>query len=182
MEEPGPRPAPPDLIIEDPALQSTGQKVLYGTLTVVFWALWIYLWLPLVTLAGWGLGLFQFVDVMGVRDGLRALGQLLWIYLLVIAVMGGALILWANYNRLRFAGRERRTSRLAEHSSPHVARALGKRETVVLLWQNQKTLRVSHHGDGRIALVETGAAALHPVPPPRGGEDAHPRRETPESA
>lgn len=171
MEQPRPRPASPDLIIENPALQSTGQKVLYGTLTVVFWAIWIYLWLPLITLAGWSFGLFRFMDIMVVRDGLTALRGVLMFYLFVVAVMGGSLILWALYNRIRFSGRERRTSRRDEHSSPHIARALGKRESVVLIWQNQKTLRVSHHPDGRIALVESGKAAIRSAPP-AGGVDA----------
>lgn len=171
MDKPRPRPAPADLIIEDPALQSTGQKVLYGTLTLAFWALWFYLWLPLITLVGWSLGVFQFVDIMVVREGFDALRGVLWIYLIIIAAMGGALIAWALYNRLRFSGRERRTARGDEHSSPHVARALGKRESVVLIWQNQKTLRVSHHPDGSIAVVETGKAALRsqPLPPAAGG-------------
>lgn len=166
MEKPGPRPATPDLIIEDPGLQSTGQKVLYGTLTVVFWALWIYLWLPLITLLGWSFGVVRFVDIMMVHEGLAALGKVLWIYLLVIAVLGGGLILWALYNWLRFAGKERRTSHHEEHSSPHLAKALGKRESVVLIWQNQKTLRVSHHPDGRIAVVETYRGVPQPAPQP----------------
>lgn len=149
----------PDLIIKNPALQSTGQKVLYGTITIAFWALWFYLWLPLIMLAGWGFGLHQFFDIMVVQRGLDSLREVLVFYLITIAVMGGALILWATYNWLRFSGKERRNAKQDEHSSPHVAKALGTRESVVLIWQNQKTLRVSHHPDGRISTVVAGAAA-----------------------
>jgi biofilm PGA synthesis protein PgaD len=156
MEKSRPRPASPELIIEDPKLQTKGQKVLYGTLTLVFWALWIYLWLPLITLAGWSFGVFRFVDEMFVAAGLEALRDVLVLYMITIAIMGGALILWATYNWVRFSGRERRTTQTSEHSSGIVAQALGKRETTVLLWQNDRRLEVTHHPDGRIATVKAG--------------------------
>lgn len=154
MEKPGPRPAPAALIIEDPKLQSTGKKVLYGSLTLLFWAVWIYLWLPLVTLAGWYFGVRRFVDVMIVEQGIHTLHAVIAFYVATIAIMGGLLIGWATYNRIRFRGRERRQASPVEPSSARLARALGRRESTVLQWQHQKALRVAHRGDGSIALVE----------------------------
>ena len=154
MEKPGPRIAPAELIIEDPKLQTTGQKVLYGMLTLVFWMVWIYLWLPLITVAAWAFGVHRFVDFLLVEEGLAALHRVLHFYLIVIAVMGGTLLAWANYNRLRFTGRERRKAVPVQRSSALLARALGRRESAALVWQHHKSLWVTHHPDGRIALVE----------------------------
>lgn len=154
MDEPRPRTAPADLIIEDPKLQTLGQKTLYGLLTVVFWALWIYLWLPLITLLAWAFGISRFVDIMVVGQGFEALKEVIVVYFIVIAVMGGALVLWALYNRIRFSGRERRTNTTAPASSAIVARNLRQRETTVLIWQHQKNLRVSHDQAGHIERVQ----------------------------
>jgi len=154
MEKPGPRTAPPELIIEDPKLQSTGQKVLYGMLTLVFWMIWIYLWLPLITVAAWAFGVHRFVDFLLIEEGIRALNRVIEFYVVVVAVMGGSLLIWANYNRLRFTGRERRKAVAVQRSSALLASALGRRESAALVWQHHKSLWVTHHADGRIALVE----------------------------
>ncbi|HZP87726.1 MAG TPA: poly-beta-1,6-N-acetyl-D-glucosamine biosynthesis protein PgaD [Burkholderiales bacterium] len=155
MDEPGSRTAPSELIIEDPELQTTGQKVLYATLTVVFWAVWIYLWLPLITLAGWAFGVQRFVDVMLVQDGWVTLRDVLAFYLITIAIMGGTLIVWATYNRVRFTGRERRVSTVAEPSSVRLAKTLGAPESTVRGWQTEKCLCVTHDAQGRIGTIET---------------------------
>jgi len=173
MEKPGPRIAPAELIIEDPKLQTTGQKVLYGMLTLVFWMVWIYLWLPLITVAAWAFGVHRFVDFLLVEEGLAALNRVLHFYLIVIAVMGGTLLAWANYNRLRFTGRERRKAVPVQRSSALLAQALGRRESAALVWQHHKSLWVTHHPDGRIALVEQMGevrqdVAPYPDAPPTG--------------
>lgn len=41
------------LIIDRPDLQSWRQRAVFGSLTVMFWMLWLLLWLPLITLLGW---------------------------------------------------------------------------------------------------------------------------------
>jgi len=154
MEKPGPRTASAELIIEDPKLQSTGQKVLYGMLTLVFWMIWIYLWLPLITVAAWAFGVQRFVDFLLIEEGIEALTRVIEFYLVVVAVMCGALLAWANYNRLRFTGHERRKAVAVQRSSALLASALGRRESAALVWQHHKSLWVTHHADGRIALVE----------------------------
>lgn len=154
MDKPGSWPQTPRLIIEDPALQTPAQKVLYGTLTVVFWALWIYLWLPLITLAGWTFGVFRFIDIMVVEQGLIALRHVMIFYLITVAAMGGTLVVWATYNWVRFSGQERRAATITENSGPLVAAAIGQAETNVLRWQHAKILLVSHLPDGKIESVK----------------------------
>ena len=45
------------LIISHPERQSRTQHALFSTLTVSIWALWIYLWLPLITSILWIVGI-----------------------------------------------------------------------------------------------------------------------------
>ena len=44
------------LIIERPELQSIVQRYGYVSVTVVCWFLWLYLFVPLLSLGGWFLG------------------------------------------------------------------------------------------------------------------------------
>jgi biofilm PGA synthesis protein PgaD len=97
-----------DLIIDKPNLQSKRQRVLFGSMTLVFWIIWIYLWLPLLALLGWAVGLKIAYYQMVVQDGLAGLLRLLAFYLTVIAVLGASLLLWAYYNFFRFRGVQRR--------------------------------------------------------------------------
>lgn len=98
-----------DLIIDTPLLQSLKQKYVSALLTFIFWVLWIYLWTPLITLVGWILGInlafFQMVELGGYKD----VAADFVIFLLCVAIMGGALAIWASYNFFRFRNVDRRT-------------------------------------------------------------------------
>jgi len=104
-------PKMPELIIDRPELQPRGQRVVYRTLTLIAWSLYLYLWLPLATLALWWLGLTFGFRVLrpssepSVDVALFAL--LLKAGLLAVLLMVG----WAEYNRRRFQGNERRGPR-----------------------------------------------------------------------
>ena len=110
MEEPGPRRRPRrPLIIERPDLQSPAQRLVSGLLTVLFWGLWIYVWLPVAGVLGWWFGVSTAYEQMVELDGWRAVVELAAWYGLAIAVFAGSLIAWALYNRIRFRGVERRS-------------------------------------------------------------------------
>jgi len=102
---------PRNLIIRQPSLQSPWQKYSYGLCTVVAWALWIYLWLPLISLVAWLLGFRIFYRHMIELGGWTWFRNALTGYLSMTAILCGALILWALYNQIRFRGRERRGPR-----------------------------------------------------------------------
>lgn len=96
------------LIIERPDLQAWQQKAVFGALTAVFWVVWVFLWLPLVTLLGWWFFGARFQRYL-VEPNLH--GSLLHgfaFYAAVVCAMGGALIAWALYNDFRFRGVDRR--------------------------------------------------------------------------
>jgi len=96
------------LIIERPDLQSLRQRYAYAMLTLLFWILWFYLWIPLVSLVAWLFGFQLFYEQMIVLEGLQGVLDLAGWYGLVIALLGCSLLSWALYNQLRFRGREKR--------------------------------------------------------------------------
>lgn len=97
-----------ELIINSPSLQSLHQRYMSTLLKFLFWALWIFLWTPLVTLAGWLAGAHLTYFEMVRLNGWTEVVHDFKIFMLCVAVIGGALGLWAAYNYYRFRGVERR--------------------------------------------------------------------------
>lgn len=166
MEKSGPGAvAPRPLIIERPDLQSPPQRLVSAALTTAFWALWAYLWLPVFALLGWAFGATRFYDEMIVRDGDRAVLELIGWYGLFVAALAGSLVCWALYNYLRFHGRERRAAapvvRVAQ-----VAEYAGVDPETLLRWQRARVLHVRHDDAGGIASVEAFPALPEPAPGP----------------
>jgi biofilm PGA synthesis protein PgaD len=163
MEKPGSRTAARPLIIDRPDLQSTPQRVVSAGLTAFFWAVWAYLWLPVVALLGWAFGISRFYEEMVVEHGGSALLETLGWYALVIALLAGSLVTWATYNLIRFRGKERRSAR-SSATIDEVAAHAGLEPAALQLWQRARVLRVRHDESGRIESVE--AIALAQVEPP----------------
>ena len=154
MEESGPRHnALKSPLIERPDLQSTRQRTLYGALTLAFWGFWFYLWLPVFALLAWMLGLQQAFKYMVVLGGYHEVIRLLGIYSLIIVLLGGGLVLWANYNITRFSGVERRIVNLLV-TPADIGRDFGQDPKSVARWQSEKRLYVMHDDEGHIARVE----------------------------
>jgi len=99
------------LVIYEPSLQSPFQKYSYGFCTIIAWALWAYLWLPLISLIGWLFGIRVFYRHMVELGGWIWFMEMLAFYLAVIGSISGALLLWALYNQTRFRGKDRRGAR-----------------------------------------------------------------------
>ena len=154
MDQSGPRYlALKSPLVERSDLQSPVQRTLYGALTFGFWAFWFYLWLPLLALLAWSLGVEQAYKYMVVLGGYHAVLTLLGIYSLIILLLGGALVLWAVYNILRFGGVENRTA--ARPVTPvEIGRHFGQDPEAVTHWQSAQRLYVTHDREGRIARVE----------------------------
>lgn len=154
------------LIIDRPDLQAWHQKVLFGTLTAAFWVGWMFLWLPLLTLLGWAFFGYRFHLHMITLDGYKGFLELLAVYALVIIGMGGALVLWATYNHLRFRGVDRR--RLTEAPSTAVIAAQIKHpQEAIQAWRDYAILTVHHDAQGGILRVEPALALVRtPVDQP----------------
>lgn len=158
MDQPGPRHPPlKSPLIERADLQSSKQRTVFGALTLAFWAFWLYLWLPLLALLAWALGLEQAYKYMVVLGGYKDVIRVLAVYAVIILLLGGALVAWALYNILRFRGVENRVASKAV-SSAEIARTYGIDAESVERWQGARHILVSHDPDGRISRVDTPAA------------------------
>lgn len=159
MEKSGSRPAArtTPLIIERPDLQSWQQRFVSRTLTLFFWGVWVYLWLPAVTLAGWMAGLERFHFHMVVLEGYEGLIELLAIYAVIIFILGATLIGWAKYNHMRFRGVERRKARPTV-SVDALARQAHSSVEALMGWRGARIAVVHHHADGAIARVDVELA------------------------
>ena len=154
MDESGPRhTALKSPLIERSDLQSPRQRTLYGALTLAFWAFWVYLWVPVLALLAWALGVEQAYKYMVVFGGYRAVLSLLGLYSLVILLLGGGLVLWAVYNILRFRNVEKRAAALPV-TPVEIGRHFGQDPASVARWQDEQRLYVTHDATGRIARVE----------------------------
>ncbi len=112
-----------DVLIYSPQNQSHVQRGLYGTLTLVAWAVYFYLVLPLITLLLWWLGLRgSYMELWLPEAGFdRTLAFTLPLLAVACALL---LIGWAEINRARFQNRERR-SQTDDAGPGDIADALG---------------------------------------------------------
>jgi biofilm PGA synthesis protein PgaD len=150
------RPRHPTLnqpIIDRPDLQSLGHRTLSGMLTAFFWAMWIYLWLPLLALLAWLVGIQEAYKYMVVLGGYKEVLRLLGIYTAVALLLGGALVIWATYNIQRYGRMPMRAgSRIP--SVEEVARWFRQGPNAVESWRESKRSYVVHDAEGNIARVD----------------------------
>ena len=97
-----------NFIIDTPKLQTLQLKYTSTLLTLAFWILWFYLWVPLITLAGWWFQIRFFHQEMIMVDGLDAFLEVLPTFIGVTFALTGTLGFWALYNYTRFKDIDRR--------------------------------------------------------------------------
>lgn len=153
------------LIIDRPDLQSWRHKLVSGLLTTTFWVVWIALWMPLVTLAGWVFFGEQMHFHMIRLEGYRAALDLALIYAVVIVALMSSLIVWAKYNHLRFRGVDRRKPRPGI-AIEEIGRCVAASPGEVARWRSLRVMHVSHDEHGRISKVEDARPRLSPRPQP----------------
>jgi biofilm PGA synthesis protein PgaD len=102
------------IIISRPERQKPFQRAIFTVITMLAWTLWVSLWLPLITLVAWLLGLQDIYVKLGLDHPFRAANDLgLVLHVAVMAAL--SLGAWAFYNRVRFAGKQkRRANRFVE--------------------------------------------------------------------
>ncbi len=113
-------PAP---LIHRPERQQRLARRLWQLVTALCWAAYLYLWLPLFTLLLWFLGIeIAVYELYQRRD---QVDPFVLLTLPLLALFCGLLLIgWAEYNRLRFQGRERRQPR-AHVGRREIAEVLG---------------------------------------------------------
>ena len=99
---------PENVQIHAPELLTQPQRARDTVVTAAMWGVYLYLWVPLISLFAWLLG-FEFAyDVMIRTGGARNLLSILFAYSIVIGVIFVAVTVWSLVNRLRFRGVNRR--------------------------------------------------------------------------
>ena len=111
------------LLIVRPERHRGVERTVFGVLTAVAWVVYAYLWLPLITFGMWALGVRSAALELYLTE--REVEPFLILALPIIAGAAALLLIgWAEYNRLRFRGKERRR-RQPDVSTAAVAAALG---------------------------------------------------------
>jgi biofilm PGA synthesis protein PgaD len=153
------------IIINLPELQSPLQRVTTRGITLVFWVVWIYLWLPLISLVAWWVGIQLFREHMLDNNGYQALFSDMHQYALTIAFIAIVLIGWARYNLLRFRDKgNRKASKhvdLADQAQQFKIEPQHLRQ-----WQIAKRLVIHHDERGDITDIETATQTEAPEDPP----------------
>ena len=148
------------LIINRPSLIPPHKRIIFHASTLVIWSVWIYLWLPLTTLLGWWVAGLLGYEHMVVRGGYVDLLHLLGWYALVILCMGGALLIWATYNLLRFRGKERRNP-LPEVTIKNFGQYFGVAAADLAVWRKSKVLDVHHTIEGVLQQIDVHHTPAH---------------------
>lgn len=120
--------------------------------TVVFWVAWAYLWLPLLTLAIWGLGVYRGYTEVDIPEELLDLRHVAFIYLLIVCGLAALLLSWAYLEYSRFRNVNRRQKPLPVKAID-IADYLGVSEQEVLQWQKNRIMTAHHDEQGHLAQV-----------------------------
>ncbi len=102
------QPYPDCLIINKPNLKNMPLLLGEGVLTILFWGVWFYLWLPIISMVAWWLGFSFFYRHMVELGGFSGFIKFLNVFLSGIVLLCGTLILWSFYNLKRYGSYHRR--------------------------------------------------------------------------
>lgn len=138
-----------DTTIHAKDLLSSGQRARDTFLTTMLWVIYAYLWLPLVSLIAWLVGIDFAYEVVARAGGIQNLvGLLLWFGValgLILTLVTG----WSGTQYFRFHRRERRISAIP--LAAETERQLwGLDEEEFKRLRTARSLRIELDSDGRI--------------------------------
>ncbi|MEI2454765.1 poly-beta-1,6-N-acetyl-D-glucosamine biosynthesis protein PgaD [Lysobacter firmicutimachus] len=147
-------------LIQRPYSQPLLPRTFWGLTTGAFWAIYLYLWVPLITLFMWLFGIRRTEAELYLRQ--HEIDPFLLLALPATAVGAATvLILWAEYNRHRFSGVERRSAP-PPVALEEVAAALGASAEVAQAL-NQGRISTLHMDPNQ--AVPLGVTTVKPPPP-----------------
>jgi biofilm PGA synthesis protein PgaD len=96
------------LHIDAPEMLTAPERTRDTLFTAIMWAIYLYLWVPLLSMLAWLLG-FEFAyDVMIRTGGIRELGGILVAYGVIVTVIFATVAFWSLSNRVRYGKLKRR--------------------------------------------------------------------------
>jgi poly-beta-1,6-N-acetyl-D-glucosamine biosynthesis protein PgaD len=122
-------------------------------LTVGFWAVWLYLVMPLVSLLLWVFGVrFSFEELT--KDGLGGLLASLVSYSSILLALVGLLGLWITWNVVRYGGRhDRRTVKQAETTDEKVREAFRLDGSLLQMLRSERLVRIDLDKDDCVVVI-----------------------------
>lgn len=157
---------------------------LVSALTLLFWGVWLYLVLPLVSLVLWVFGVRFFIRELA-EGGYEALLASLFAYSSVLLVLVGLLALWIAWNVVRYGGdKDRRTVKRGEVGDAEVRKAFHLDESLLSALRGERLVRIELDGDGVVVMRAAAPRKEPPAagPPPPAPPEAGPPQRGPERA
>lgn len=142
------------IIIDSPSLVTTPPRLALAGVTLGFWSVWMFFWRPVIIVASRLPGLEGLSGALVPGTGFQSFLQVLPAYLLVVVIMGGLLIGWANVNLLRFSGKDRRSARppvTAEAMAAH----FGVGAHQIAAHSRSNRICISYDSSGRIEGIQS---------------------------
>lgn len=121
-------------------------------LTLLMWGIYVYLWVPLITLGAWLVGFERFYQIMITYGGFEVVLDLLDWYAFIIITIAACIISWAGINYRRFHDRERRYAAPATKSR-EISEFFGIAETEVDRVRNSRRLLIDLDESGCISDI-----------------------------
>jgi biofilm PGA synthesis protein PgaD len=163
----------PDNLHFDAPEELTGTQRARDTfITALLWAVYLYLWVPLVSLLAWSLG-FEFAyDVMVRAGGARDLLPILLEYTVVVSIIFSVFTIWSVSNRLRFKHLQRRNNREAVDDDALAGYFKVPRPQIHLMRRHQiMHIEVDDSGIPEVLSVELGYTEPDWSQPASNGEE-----------
>lgn len=134
-------------------------------LTVLFWGVWLYLVLPLVSLLLWAFGVrFLFMQIR--QGGYEGLLRSLLTYGVVLIVLVGLLALWITWNVVRYGGSsDRRTVKRTEVPDWVVRGKFRIDDSLLSVLRAERLVRVDFEGDDVVVIADARTRAISPASP-----------------
>ncbi len=152
------RPTAP--IISRPDRVPQARRTFWGAVTAIFWVAYVYLWMPLITLVLWFLGIKQGYAELYLRD--NSIDPFILIALPVMALIATVMLVsWAEYNRLRFSGTDRRSA-MDDMPLDAVAQRIGAPSAMADALQEAKIATLHMDDDATPRSMTSMAAGASP--------------------
>ncbi len=144
----------PQIFIHAPALRTPHRRAGDQVLTLVMWGIYAYLWLPLISLIAWFLGIDLFYQEMVINGGFDAFVDLSGWYLLIIVIILVTVGGWSASNYFRFHDKNRRISQPTV-SDQEMAEWFGIESDRLGAIRDSDRLRLAFDREGRIEDPES---------------------------
>lgn len=147
-------------VISNPTNVPVVRRTFWGAVTAVFWVAYLYLWLPLLTLLLWFLGVKKSYAELYLRD--NSIEPFVLVGLPIMALIAMVMLVsWAEYNRHRFSGPDRRHG-MDDIPLAEVAKRMGASMAVADSLQIAKAVYLHMDGQAQPVRITPVDLPTHP--------------------